>query len=142
MKQLLTRIFASIAIATTLLFSGAMVLSVQPVFAQDAFQQGACQGANLDFSGQACDPKTNAGTTQAASKVDTIIKTVLNVLTFVVGLAAVIMIIIGGFKYITSNGDSGNVTGAKNTIMYALIGLVIVALAQVIVYFVLGKIIT
>jgi hypothetical protein len=47
--------------------------------------------------------------------------------------------IYGGFKYITSGGDSGNVTAAKNTIMYALIGLVVVALAQLIVRFVLGK---
>jgi hypothetical protein len=47
--------------------------------------------------------------------------------------------IYGGFKYITSSGDSGNVTAAKNTIMYALIGLIIVALAQIIVRFVLAK---
>jgi hypothetical protein len=52
---------------------------------------------------------------------------------------AVVMIIIGGLKYITSGGDSGNVTGAKNTILYAIIGLVIVALAQFIVRFVLSK---
>ena len=46
-------------------------------------------------------------------------------------------VIIGGLKYITSGGDSGNVTGAKNTILYAVIGLIIVVLAQVIVRFVL-----
>jgi hypothetical protein len=50
------------------------------------------------------------------------------------------MIIFGGFKYITSGGESGNVTSAKNTIIYAVIGLVIVAFAQFIVQFVLGKI--
>jgi hypothetical protein len=49
------------------------------------------------------------------------------------------MIILGGFKYITSGGDTGNVTGAKNTILYAIVGLVIVALAQIIVRFVLDK---
>jgi hypothetical protein len=49
------------------------------------------------------------------------------------------MIIWGGLKYITSGGDSGNVTGAKNTILYAIIGLIIVALAQFIVRFVLSK---
>ena len=49
------------------------------------------------------------------------------------------MIIVGGFKYITSGGNDGNVSTAKNTILYAVIGLVIVALAQIIVRYVLGK---
>jgi hypothetical protein len=49
------------------------------------------------------------------------------------------MILIGGFRYITSGGDSGNVSGAKNTILYAIVGLVIVALAQFIVRFVLSQ---
>ncbi len=140
MKQFLTRTLASMAVVIALLFSGASIFAAQPVLAQDAFQQGACQGANLDFSGQACDPKTSASTTQAASKVDTIIKTTLNVLTFIVGLAAVIMIIIGGLKYITSGGDSGKVSSAKDTILYAIVGLVVVAFAQIVVRFVLSKI--
>jgi hypothetical protein len=62
--------------------------------------------------------------------------------SLVVGVVAVIMIIIAGFKYITSGGDSGNVTSAKNTILYAIIGLVVVALSQFIVKFVLGRITT
>ena len=70
-----------------------------------------------------------------------LIASIINILSLVVGVVAVVMIIIGGFKYITSGGDSGNVTGAKNTILYAIIGLVIVALAQVIVRFVLSQVI-
>ena len=50
------------------------------------------------------------------------------------------MIIYGGMRYITSGGDSGKITSAKNTIIYALIGLVVVALAQFIVKFVLNKV--
>ena len=57
----------------------------------------------------------------------------------IVGVVAVIMIIIGGLKYITSSGDSNNVSSAKNTILYAIIGLVVVVLAQVIVRFVVTK---
>lgn len=68
-----------------------------------------------------------------------LIATVINFLSLVVGVVAVIMIIVGGFKYITSGGDSGNVTGAKNTILYALIGIIIVVLAQVIIRFVIGQ---
>lgn len=63
----------------------------------------------------------------------------INIISLVVGIVAVIMIIVGGFKYITSSGDSGKVGSAKNTILYAIIGLVVVALAQVIVRFVLTK---
>jgi hypothetical protein len=50
------------------------------------------------------------------------------------------MIIWGGLRYITSGGDSAKITSAKNTIIYALIGLVVVALAQFIVKFVLAKV--
>lgn len=97
---------------------------------------GLCTGASLTT-----DPQTCADTTaEAAGDVDTIITTVINIFSLVVGVVSVIMIIIGGLKYITSGGDSGNVSGAKNTILYAIIGLVIVALAQVIVKFVLGRV--
>ena len=68
-----------------------------------------------------------------------LITKVINFLSLVVGVVAVVMIIVGGFKYITSGGDSGNVTGAKNTILYAIIGIIIVVLAQVIIRFVIGQ---
>lgn len=66
-----------------------------------------------------------------------IMRTIINILSVIVGFVAVIMIIIGGVRYITSGGDSSNISAAKNTIIYAIIGLIIVALAQVIVHFVL-----
>lgn len=75
----------------------------------------------------------------STTDVDGVIKTIINILSLIVGIIAVIMIIIGGLKYITSSGDSNNITSAKNTILYAIIGLIIVALAQVIVLFVLDK---
>lgn len=61
------------------------------------------------------------------------------ILGIVVGIAAVIMIIIAGFKYITSSGDPNGVNSAKNTILYAVIGLVIALSAQGIALFVLKK---
>jgi hypothetical protein len=69
-----------------------------------------------------------------------VIGAVVNILSIVVGILAVIMIIFGGFRYITSAGDSGKITNAKNTIIYALVGLIIVVLAQAIVRFVLFKV--
>lgn len=77
----------------------------------------------------------------AESSVNRLIKLIINIFSLIVGVIAVIMIIVGGLKYITSGGDSGNITGAKNTILYAIIGLVVVALAQIIVRFVLTKVV-
>jgi len=74
---------------------------------------------------------------QAKNSIENIIETTINLFSLVVGVIAVIMIIIGGLKYIMSSGDASNVTSAKNTILYAIIGLVIVAFAQIIVLFVL-----
>lgn len=94
-------------------------------------------GADLKLQTTGCDAGATAGT-----EVNNVIDTVVNILSIVVGIVAVIMIIIAGFRYITSNGDSGAVSGAKNTIIYALVGLVVVALAQVIVKFVVNRITT
>ena len=68
---------------------------------------------------------------------DGLIKKVVNLLLWAIGIVSVIMIIIGGIRYATSNGDSTQVTAAKNTIMYAVIGLVIAIFAYAIVKFVL-----
>jgi hypothetical protein len=85
-----------------------------------------------------CQDKINAG----SDTVNKTITTVINFFSAVVGIISVIMIIYGGFKYISSGGDSGNVQSAKNTIIYAIIGLVVVAMAQFIVQFVLNKVIS
>lgn len=68
-----------------------------------------------------------------------IFTTIVNVLLFVIGAISVIMLIIGGIRYTISGGDQTNVTAAKNTIMYALIGLVVAFLAFAIVNWVLGS---
>ena len=64
-----------------------------------------------------------AGKTSTKTSIGSILKTVVQVLLFVLGAAAVIMIVIGGIKYTTSQGDSNGVTSAKNTILYAVIGI-------------------
>lgn len=66
------------------------------------------------------------------------IGTFVNAFLTICGVVAVVMIIVGGFKYTTSAGDPGAVTKAKNTLIGAIVGLVIVVLAYVIVNFVIG----
>jgi len=65
---------------------------------------------------------------------------ILNTLTFVIGAVAVLMVIIGAVRYALSAGDQSSVTGAKNTIIYALVALIIAVMANAIVNFVLTSI--
>lgn len=94
-------------------------------------KSAACEGVSL--TGGSCE------TDGAGKKINSLVKTIINIFSWIVGVTAVIMVIIGGFKYITSGGDSGKISSAKDTILYAVIGLVIVAMAQIIVKFVLSK---
>lgn len=104
-------------------------------------QSGVANGANgaLAPTGENtvnCDTKNASGT---GDNITRLAREAVNLFSIVVGAVAVIMIIYGGFRYITSGGDSGNVGNAKNTLIYAIVGLIIVALAQIIVQFVLTQ---
>lgn len=67
-----------------------------------------------------------------------LLESIINILLFLIGAIAVIMIIIGGLRYVISGGDQGAITGAKNTILYAVIGLVIAIMAYAIINWVIG----
>lgn len=68
-----------------------------------------------------------------------VVSNIINAIVFVVGAVAVIMIVIGGLRYILANGDQSQITSAKNTILYSVIGLIIAVTAGGIVNFVLGR---
>lgn len=104
-------------------------LALFPVHSWADSVSEACSGAGLTVGSN--------GKCGGGGSLDGLFKVVVNVLSAIVGLAAVIMVIIGGFKYITSGGDSNKVAGAKSTIIYAIVGLLVVAMAQVIVHFVI-----
>lgn len=127
---------------TTLSISTLLVMPTMPlavVHAAEDCLAGTGGGISDCLNSGADKTDPNATTTDPSERVNSTIRLVINVFSLVVGVISVIMIIIGGLKYITSGGDSGNITGAKNTILYAIIGLVVVALAQVVVKFVLQK---
>ena len=67
------------------------------------------------------------------------ITNIVNILLFLAGAIAVIVIIIGGIRYVMSSGDAGQVQAAKNTILYAVVGLVVVIMAYAIVNFVINQ---
>jgi cytochrome bd-type quinol oxidase subunit 2 len=137
-KLLVAGFVATAMIAAPVLMPAMVSAAATPESQANTLQSGLCQGATLTVTAPdaQCNPDNGGNTTD---KVNTTITWVINIFSIVVGVAAVIMIIIGGLRYIISGGDSGNVTSAKNTILYAIIGLVVVALAQFIVKFVLTK---
>lgn len=95
----------------------------------------ACAGAQLSGPPSAADC-----TEDDSKKLSTTIQNGIDLVSIIVGIIAVVMVIIGGLRFIVADGDSGKVTTARNTIMYALIGLILVASAQVIVKFVLTRV--
>jgi hypothetical protein len=103
--------------------------------ADNTIQQNLGKGIdNTTGVAGSCTDATDSG----AGSLQGVAKKVVNIFSIIVGIVAVIFVIYGGFRYITSGGDSGSVGNAKNTLIYALVGLVIVALAQLIVHYVLS----
>ena len=108
-------------------------LLVAPVL--DSTQVSA-QGATSVRNGA---DATGQGTDDSAS-ITEIFQTITNALLFIIGAVAVVMLIYGGFRYVTSGGDASAVTSAKNTILYAIVGLIIAFLAFAAVNWILGAI--
>jgi hypothetical protein len=134
--------------------SSLMALTATPalVFADasvdNSITSGICTGVDNGSTGKSLslNPSSTAGATtgcindqKAGNTLGNLISEVINIMSVLVGAICVIMIIVGGFRYVTSGGESNSVSGAKNTIIYAIVGLVIVALAQIIVHFVLSR---
>ncbi len=122
----------SLLVLMVLSLSAVAVVTPMPVFADSASKSAACEGIGLAGGG-------NCGAA-AQNTVGSLFANIVKLLSWVVGAVAVVMIIIGGFKYVTSSGDSNAISSAKNTIIYALIGLAAAALAQVLVHFVLANV--
>ncbi|MDF2461224.1 MAG: conserved rane protein of unknown function [Candidatus Saccharibacteria bacterium] len=80
---------------------------------------------------KACGNSCNTGTSVAG-----IFAGIANALIFLVGAVSVIMIIVGGLRYVISNGDSKQIAAAKDTILYAVIGIIVAIAAYAIVRFV------
>ena len=123
-KKTLTGIVAAFVFALVAVFT-----PVTPANAQCDTNQGLAGGVSCANPGEDV-PQNLFG-------AGSIFTTVVNILLFIIGAISVIMLIWGGIRYTTSAGNSAAVTSAKNTIMYAIIGLVIAFLAFAVVNWVL-----
>ena len=123
---------------------GIMVAALALTFAFGVFAQPA-YAADSDCSSDTLSLSSGAKCAQGDDQGDNlfgdggIFKTITNVLLFIIGAISVVMLIIGGIRYTVSGGDQNAVTGAKNTILYAIIGIVIAILAYAAVNFVIGS---
>lgn len=111
----------------------AVVAGVPPV------ANAACEpGDGLQGKPQEC--AKGKGQPESLTDEETgVFRIISNVLLFIIGAIAVIMLIIGGIRYTISQGDSSAVQSAKNTILYAVIGIVVAILAYAIVNFVIDS---
>jgi hypothetical protein len=136
MRKLKSIFLAAGVIAAMLLPTLALTtMSASAAVTSGTINNDLCAGSNLtlDTTGATSCPTASTTSFQA------LLEKIINIFTVVVGVIAVVMIIVGGLRYITSGGEASKVGGAKTTIIYALIGLVVVALAQVVVHFVLNQ---
>ena len=124
MKQFFNKGLLALAIVPVLAL-GVSVVSGDIAFAQDLTLEGGANAARGD--GQTANLFSDGG----------IFQTVTNILLFLIGAISVIMLIIGGIRYVVSGGDQAAVTSAKNTILYAIVGIVVAFLAFAAVSFVI-----
>lgn len=121
MKQLLLGALLVLGVGSAVLIPASNVSAIE------VFEQ--C-GSNKDAA--VCAAKDE-------DEVGDMVQTIVNTLLMVLGMIAVVMIVIGGIRYTTSNGDSSAITGAKNTILYSVIGLIVAIMSYAIVNFVISQ---
>jgi hypothetical protein len=135
MKKIIKKLGVALAFVPmfALLIGGAISLPAHaaPVNSNDS----SCE--NMSGLGAGANCGKNNSTPTGLFTQGGIFNTVINVMLFIVGVLSVIMIIYAGIRYVSSRGESAQVTGAKNTIMYAIIGLVISIFAYAIVNWVI-----
>ena len=116
----------------------ALVLgSTSLAFAGTARGAASCDIAGGIAAGAACAAPDGAKTELFGS--GSIFNTVTNTLIFIVGAVSVIVLIIAGLRYVLSAGNASAVTAAKDTILYAVIGIVVALLSYALVNFVLTR---
>ena len=115
------------------------MFSVLPVSSALAFSPlaGACGSGSSASTSSVCQDQSGANTVYGSGGI---LDKIINLVSIIIGVVAVFAIIVAGFMFITSGGDSAKINTAKNTILYVIIGLVIVAIAQLVESFIINKI--
>jgi hypothetical protein len=128
MKSIVNSFITRAALVSAMVFGLALVPAVTSYAAENCDTSKPVSVKDGKNCAKSVDQKGNLGN---------VIVDITNTLLFIIGAVAVIMIIIGGIRYTLSNGDSAQITSAKNTILYSVIGIVVALLAYAIVNFVI-----
>jgi type IV secretion system pilin len=96
------------------------------------------KNASGNISG--CTAESNGSTETGIENNGGLITQIVNTILFAAGIVALVFVLVGGFRYITSTGDSTRIQGAKDTLLYAIIGLIITIVAVPIADFVIAKV--
>ena len=123
MKKILISTALGLALAvgaTSLMSPLAGAVNVDPCTGTASSNSPLCQNSGMDEN--------------------TIVKTIINIFLYLVGAISVIMIVYSGFRYVTSAGNQNSVTSAKNTLLYAVVGLVVAMFAWAIVNWVYNSV--
>lgn len=111
-----------------------------------SFTMASPASAAFSLFGDACESNSSATVCQDARNSGnplwgsgSVVELIVNILSLIIGVAAVIVIIIAGIQYMLSTGDPTKVNNAKNAILYALVGLVVAVLARFLVNFVVSR---
>jgi hypothetical protein len=131
MKSLMLKIVAAVAVSGTLSLVPVAVFAAQPGdTANHACSIVRGQGQTL--------PGCTSGTNLSGN--NGYLMVFVNTLIWAGGLLALIFLLVGGSRYLTSTGDPQRIQQAKNTVLYSIVGLVVVLLAQAIISFVIAKV--
>ncbi len=125
-------LLASLWVALPLFLTG-VALAAETIDTSSP-QASACQASNGHWDGTKCTSVTGA------KDIGSVLTSVTKTLIFIVGAISVIMIIIGGLRYVLSGGDSAGVKSAKDTVLYAIVGVIVAFIAYGIVTFVITRI--
>lgn len=117
-----------------ILFSAFLFVS-KPAYAQVGAFDKVCEASGN--AGSVCTQNTDANPITGSGGIFT---KAINLITFLTGAASIIIIILGGIKYVASTGDPGKVSSAKDTILYAVIGLVVSVSARGIILFIVNRV--
>jgi hypothetical protein len=128
------KLFITLCILLTGAFS---VVVVAPAYAAPFIPNTAA-----DSIKDACAGVSTSGGDCAdnGTQLNNAIKVAINIFAVIVGVIAVIMVIIAGATFITSNGESGKLAKAKTSVIYAIVGMILVAAAETVVHFVIGSV--
>lgn len=130
------RVLTSLLILSSLLFP-AFAFAGQAA-AVDIFEK-TCNANGAGSGSAACKSVKVQQDNNNQNPIIRIIKGAINILSFLIGIAAIITLVVSGIRLMTAGGDASAVASARSGVVYALVGIAVAALAQVLVLYVIGK---